>query len=326
MKYGKQNARSLGSDFQSCLCAYPLKSVSSVVQKRFSGFILVLLLAVSLTQIPAGAALPGKEFIYKQSGGVDQEIEVYFPPGHDPANAKVPGLILFHGGGWRSGGLGQFRRACEYFASRGIVAATANYRTTPKKTADEPMSGEVKRICITDAKSAIRWMKQHATEFGIDPQRVITGGGSAGGHISVLATTNPGLNDPSDPEGVDASVVAYLLFNPAFGGVGDSDDPEVDALKQIKADFSPAIVFFGTGDGWKTGWLALLKHLNAIGASPKIETWYAEKEAHGYWDKPEWNDLNLLAADRFLVSLGLLQGEPTITPVAGSDKKLVISE
>jgi len=287
---------------------------------------LAILLAASLTHAHAASPLPGKKFIYKQSGGVNQEIEVYFPPGHDPSKSKVPGVILFHGGGWRSGGLGQFRRACEYFASRGLVAATANYRTTPKKSPDELMTGEVKRTCITDAKSAIRWMKQHAAELGIDPQRLIAGGGSAGGHISVLATTNPGLNDPADPKDVDASVVAYLLFNPAFGGVGDSDDPEVDALKHVKADFPPAIAFFGTGDGWKTGWLALLKHLKSIGASSRIETWYAEKESHGYWDKPEWNDLNLIEADRFLSSLGLLEGEPTITPVAGSEKKLIKAE
>lgn len=285
-----------------------------------------IFLAVSLVPVHAGAPLPGKKFIYKQSGGKDQAIEVYFPPGHDPSKAKVPGVIFFHGGGWRGGGLEQFRRSCEYFASRGIVAATANYRTTPKKTPDELMNGEVKRTCIIDAKSAIRWMKQHAAELGVDPQRIITGGGSAGGHISVLATTNPGLNDPADLENIDTSVVAYVLFNPAFGGVGDSEDPEVDAIKQITADFPPAIAFFGTGDGWKTTWIAVLKHLKSLGASSRIETWYAEKEPHGYWDKPEWNDLNLIEADRFLVSLGLLTGEPTIKPVVGSDKKLVKSE
>lgn len=287
---------------------------------------IALLLAVSLAPLQADAPLAGKKFIYKQSGGKDQAIEVFFPPDHDPSKAKVPGLILFHGGGWRTGGLEQFRRTCEYFASRGIVAATANYRTTPKKNADELMNGEVKRICITDAKSAIRWLKQHAAELGVDPQRIITGGGSAGGHICVLATTNPGLNDPTDPKNVDTSVVAYLLFNPAFGGVGDSEDPEVDALKHIQADFPPAIAFFGTGDGWKKSWIAVLKHLKSLGAPSRIETWYAENVGHGYWDKPEWNDLNLIEADRFLVSLGLLRDEPTIKPVAGSDKRLVKAE
>ena len=57
-----------------------------------------------------------------------------------------------------------------------------------------------KRYCISDAKSAIRWFKQHANELGIDPKRIIAGGGSSGGHVCLLATTNPGLNDPNDPK------------------------------------------------------------------------------------------------------------------------------
>src|SRR5262245_41469710 len=70
----------------------------------------------------------GKRYEYKQSGGKPRELELYFPPNHDPTKAKVPGVILFHGGGWRGGDLRQFRIACHYLASRGLVTATANYR------------------------------------------------------------------------------------------------------------------------------------------------------------------------------------------------------
>eukprot|EP01031_Cornospumella_fuschlensis_P018686 gene18686-22884_t len=144
-------------------------------------------------------------------------MEIYFPPNHDAAKAKVPGMILFHGGGWGGGTLAQFRVACAYFASRGLVCATAEYRMLSKAEAAKLPAGETrKRACVTDAKSAIRWFKTKAPELGIDPQRIITGGGSAGGHIAVLATTNPGLNDAADPTEIDTSVVAYVLFNPAF--------------------------------------------------------------------------------------------------------------
>jgi dienelactone hydrolase len=169
----------------------------------------------------------GKKFVYKQSGGNPQELEVYFPAEWDAAKSKVPGVILFHGGAWIAGTLDQFRYACKYLASRGLVAATANYRMLTTAEAKALPAGEsIKRTCITDAKSAIRWMKQHAAELGIDPQRIVAGGGSAGGHIAVLATTNPGLNDPGDPKEFDVSVAAYLLFNPAFQPQ-DESDPEV---------------------------------------------------------------------------------------------------
>jgi dienelactone hydrolase len=292
--------------------------------------ILLLLAALGVLAGPplraADAPPPGQRFVYKEVDGKPLHVEVYLPPNRDPARAKAPGVILFHGGGWTVGSLDQFRDACRYFASRGMVAATADYRTVPKeKQLKPPLERSFKRVCITDAKSAIRWFKKRAGEFGMDPARVVTGGGSAGGHVCVIASLNPGLDDPSDPKDVDASVVAYLLFNPAFCGLGDKDDPEVDGPQQASAKFPPAIVFFGTGDGWwKTGWVPMKRALDAAGATARIDLWTAEGQPHGYWDKKEWNDLNLIEADRFLASLGLLEGPPTLTPP--QDGKVLVKQ
>jgi acetyl esterase/lipase len=261
---------------------------------------------------------PGKKFVYKQSGGKPQELEVYFPADWDPADKKVPGVILFHGGSWTGGDLDQFRYACKYLASRGLVAATANYRMIPKKDQNTLPPGEShKRACITDAKSAIRWMKQHAGELGIDPERLITGGGSAGGHISVLATTNPGLNDPADPAGFDTRVAAYLLFNPALKGdeKGDENpDAEVDATRYLKADLPPAILFFGDGDiPWKPRAEAVLQQLEELGDTG-TELWIAKGQRHGFFNRPPWQDVTLLQADQFLVEQGFLTGSATLPP------------
>ncbi|OHE77474.1 MAG: hypothetical protein A2107_15340 [Verrucomicrobia bacterium GWF2_62_7] len=262
---------------------------------------------------------PGKKFIYKTSAGAPQELEVYFPKGWSPSGAKVPGVLLFHGGSWTGGSLDQFRHACSYLASRGLVAATANYRMLPKSGREKlPADESYKRVCVTDAKSAIRWMKQHADELGIDPKRIITGGGSAGGHVSVLATTNPGLNDPADPKEFDTSVVAYLLFNPAFTAA-DSADAEIDVLKHLKAAFPPAILFFGTKDGWKTGTDAALQRLKSLG-NTTTELWLAEDQSHGFFNRPPWQDVTLAAADRFLVVRGFLRGDCTLAPPPGGEK------
>lgn len=260
---------------------------------------------------------PGKACIYKQSGGQPREMQVYFPLNHDPAKAKVPGLILFHGGGWVGGDLSQFQFACHYFASRGLVAATANYQML-EKTARPPAGESRKRVCVTDAKSAIRWFRQHAGELGIDPARIITGGGSAGGHISVLATTNPGLSDPADPKEVDPSVSAYLLFNPAFSPE-DRQDAEVDALRHIKASFAPAIVFFGDQDNWQKGWGAVHARLQSLGCSG-IDVQIAPHQKHGFYREGPWSVVTLIAADRFLVQQGFLTGEPTLAPPSTGEK------
>jgi len=279
-------------------------------------FILIALLLAPLAGLHAADNTPpGKTCVYKHSAGQPREMEIYFPPNHDPAKTKVPGVIMFHGGGWSGGDLSQFRAACHYFASRGLVAATVNYQKADRKPAGVESR---KRVCITDAKSAIRWFKQHATELGIDPARIITGGGSAGGHVSVLATLNPGLNDPADPKGIDTAVVVYLLFNPAFSP-DDSQDAEVDVLRHLKPGFAPAIVFFGTADRWKRGWDTAHEKLKSLG-NTTTELWLADGQTHSFFNKDPWQTVTLIAADRFLVQLGLLKGEPTLASPATGEK------
>jgi acetyl esterase len=272
------------------------------------------------TEKALGADAPaGKPYIYKTSAGKPRQMEIYFPPNHDPAQTKVPGMILFHGGGWGGGSLGQFRIACAYFASRGLVCATAEYQMLSAADAKTLPPGETrKRVCVTDAKSAIRWLKQHTPELGIDPQRIITGGGSAGGHISALATLNPGLNDPADPKDINTSVVAYLWFNPAFA-TDDNKDPEIDVLRYLKKDIAPAIAFFGDKDTWKVGWDVAYAQLKTLG-NTSVDLQIAPGQAHSFFNKDPWQSVTLIAADKFLVEQGLLSGEPTKTMPASGEK------
>jgi len=289
-----------------------------LAMKKIITLILIAFCGTSFALENSGAPA-GKPYVYKTSAGKERRMEIYFPPNHDPAKSKVPGLILFHGGGWSGGTLDQFRFACAYFASRGLVCATVEYRMLGK--GEKPPEGQSRKgVCVTDAKSAIRWFKQQAGELGVDPDRIITGGGSAGGHISALATMNPGLNDPADPKDIDTSVVAYLWFNPAFAP-DDSKDPEIDVLQHLKADLPPAIVFFGDKDTWKNGWDAAYAKWKSVGTET-IELQIAPGQPHGFFNKDPWRTLTLTAADKFLVRHGLLTGDPTLAMPA-SDEKLV---
>jgi acetyl esterase/lipase len=270
-----------------------------------------------------GDTPPGKEYIYKTSGGKERRMEIYFPPGHDAAKAKVPGIILFHGGGWSSGDLSQFRWACAYFAGRGLVCATVEYQMHGKQgVAKLPKGESKKRVCVTDAKSAIRWFKKNAAELGVDPNRIITGGGSAGGHISALATLNPGLNDPADPKDIDTGVIAYLWFNPAFAP-DDSGDAEIDILRHMKKDMAPSIVFFGDKDTWKPGWDAAYAKWKETGVT-NIDLRIAAGQPHGFFNTEPWRTVTLIAADEFLVKQGLLSGKSTLAMPATGEKLIKV--
>lgn len=250
----------------------------------------------------------GKVYIYKKQKDQSREIEIYFPKNHDVFKKKVPGIIMFHGGGWGGGHRRQFRHLCHYFSNRGIVAATVTYKLAEKSNKENISR---KRVCITDAKSAIRWYKENASKLGIDPKRIIAGGGSAGGHISLLATINSGLNDPADSKEYDTNVVAYLLFNPALGKA-DVKDPEVDFMKHLNAKFSPAIVFFGNKDKWLEGWDPAYKKMKDLGIQ-NVQYWSAKGQGHSFFNKQPWKDITVLAADRFLTKLGYVEGQPKET-------------
>ena len=261
---------------------------------------------LSVTGDLSEGAPEGRVYSYKKEGGVAHEIEIHFPKDHDRSK-PVPGIIMFHGGGWSKGDRISFRYLCHYFASRGLVAATANYRL-----------GKGKRLCITDAKSAIRWYKQNAAKLGVDPKRIIAGGGSAGGHIALLATTNPGLNDPSDSKEYDTSVVAYLLFNPALK---PKKDMEVTFEKHIKAAMPPMIAFWGAQDNWLTGWKSACEKMQSL-ENESIEWWTAQGQSHAFFNKQPWKDLTIIAADQFLKKHRLIEGIVTL-PAPENGLKLI---
>jgi acetyl esterase len=277
-------------------------------------FVLVAIPYLGLAQVHEDQA-KGEVISYKEGIGERGQMEIHFPKGHKGSGKKVPGIILFHGGGWKGGNSGQFRDLCRHFASRGLVAASAHYRFT--ESHPQGIKGSPKRICIMDAKSAIRWFKKNADSLGVDPQNIVSGGGSAGAHVAMLATLTPDLNDPEDPKDVDTSVVAYLLFNPAFSP-GDKVDSEVYIEQQLKQNVAPMIAFWGTNDTWLEGWYSAHNKMKTLGL--KVEWWSAAEQGHSFFNKDPWKSLTIAEADRFLVKQGLLGGQAQIPSQQGGEK------
>src|SRR6185369_12270345 len=102
----------------------------------------------------------------------------------------LPLVIYLHGGGWQgghtrhSGAFEDWPGVLASIAARGYVVASVEYR----------LSGEAAfPAAVQDVKAAIRWLRMHATEFGIDKARAVVWGGSAGGQLAALVGASCGV-------------------------------------------------------------------------------------------------------------------------------------
>ena len=110
-----------------------------------------------------------------------------------PAESDAPrsAIVFFFGGGWVNGDPSQFFEHCKYFASRGMVAFAAEYRVASRH-------GTTPFQCVEDGKSAVRWIRQHAAEYNIDPNKIVASGGSAGGHVAACTAVIEDFDDPDE--------------------------------------------------------------------------------------------------------------------------------
>ncbi len=200
---------------------------------------------------------PDKTIAYKTVDKLGQPVELslhaFLPAGYKTSD-KRPAVLFFHGGGWHGGTPDQFYPQSRYLALRGMVAFSVQYRTI----------GEFKttpKECVADGKSAVRWVRQHAAELGIDPHRIAAGGGSAGGHIAAATALVDGFEDAGEDLQVSCRPDALLLYNPVFdNGPEGFGYPlvrdywkEISPIDNIDAQAPPAIVFLGTKDQFIPG-------------------------------------------------------------------------
>ncbi|MBB5038157.1 alpha/beta hydrolase [Prosthecobacter dejongeii] len=257
--------------------------------------------------------------IYKEVEGRKLKLTAVNPPDWKAVD-KRPAMVFFHGGGWVGGGPTQFSQHSDYLATRGLVCIQVEYRLLKGTAQDTPPL-----VCVQDAKSAMRWVRAHATELGIDPQRIGAGGGSAGGHLAAFVGMVEGLDDPQDDLSISPKANALVLFNPVFDNGPDQGwgtarvrdrYKEFSPAHNITSDDPPAIVFLGTQDKLIPVTVVERFKTNLQKAGVKCEARFYEGQGHGFFNAGKGNNKyyheTLLATDRFLVSLGWIKGEPTL--------------
>lgn len=252
--------------------------------------------------------------IYKTIGDVSLNLHVYNPKNFDE-NKIHNAIIFFHGGGWNNGSHKAFKRQSMYFASRGMVAISAEYRL--KNT-----HGTTPYDAVEDAKSAIRFVRKHAKQLKINPNTITAGGGSAGGHLAASCGLLKMWDNSSEELSISSKPNALVLLNPVLDLGPDrfahkrfgNDYKSISPIHNISKNVPPTIILVGTEDRILPTPIVKDYKSRMESFGNRCDVVLYEGQGHAFFAKPpikyfiETTD----EIDRFLVSLGYLEGQSTI--------------
>jgi acetyl esterase len=274
-------------------------------------FIFTILISLSLANTNCFSQ---EKILYKQIDTTKLFMEVYYPENMD-ISQQYPAMVFFFGGGWNTGSTKQFEPHAKYFSKRGLVCFLVDYRVT-KRHQSTPFES------LKDAKSAIRYIREHAVTFHIDASKIIASGGSAGGQLAAAAALIEGYNEPSDNISISCKPNALVLFNPAIdngpGGVGyeriGDEYKSFSPLHNIVKGAPPTIIFQGTNDNLIP--VETVKYYQTVmqKVGSQCELFLFEGKEHGFfnYNKIENYKKTVFEADTFLQLLGYLKKEPVV--------------
>ena len=276
-----------------------------------------LVLMVAVGQSCSGVLMAGEserkpQYVYKTIGERELTADILYPDDWKASDHR-PAIVFFSGGAWRSGGTTQFARQAGYFAKRGLVTVRAEYRDSTKDKVKPD-------TCLQDAISAIRWVRKNAGKLGIDPERIVSSGGSAGGYLAAAVATIGDYHSPDDDLSVSPKPNAMVLFNPVVDFVGLDLAPrfgidgelaaKISPLQHVGKNLPPTLILIGSKDrflGQNREFMSKAKELGV-----RVEIDLAEGQPHAYFNRSPWMEKTVSSADRFLVSLGYLAEEPRV--------------
>ena len=194
--------------------------------------------------------------VYARRPSGDLHADVYRPEGEGP----YPAILVVHGGSWTRGNRSRMARVAERLAGSGYTAVSVDYRLAPAHRFPAP---------VYDCKAAVRWIRDHADDLRVDPERVGGFGYSSGAHlVAMLATTTPndGLEGDAPPGAPSSRIQAAVLggtptdlrrFPPSlalrrFLGGSEAELPDLYAfaspITHVSSDDPPMFLYHGERD------------------------------------------------------------------------------
>ncbi len=266
-------------------------------------------LAAQCTSSAQELPVPTVKLEYKRVGETGLHLHLFQPTTEPQANAPAgvspppkPAIVFYFGGGWKNGKPDQFYSHCAHLAKLGVVAMSAEYRVHSRDQAQVV-------DCVADAQDAMLYVRRHAQEMNIDPQRIAAGGGSAGGHLAAAVATLAYRGQQSGVTAADYRPDALVLFNPAvalatFDGAQDSayfdkdelnermgaEAKELSPLHQVSAKLPPTLILHGSADTAVPIWTvdAFQKKAEKLGAHCTLVAY--PDQPHGFFNfgKPNY--------------------------------------
>lgn len=270
--------------------------------------------------------------VYKEVDGRELKLYIFNPANHK-TRANTPAVVCIHGGGWMGGDPSLFFPHARYFAARGLVAFSVQYRLT---SAEGVTVGD----CIEDCKSAFRFIRLNAERFGVDPARLAVLGDSAGGHLAACMGVMDEFEAPKEDRSISSFANAMILYNP----VVDSTVPElskyvpdrplkglpglsrdeiirrISPLFRVKPGQSPTLIMHGLADTNVPPDQSRRFAKAMQDAGNRCELVLLPKTNHAFvivhYTAPDAVVVSSIRrADEFLRSLGYVKGKPTlVTP------------
>lgn len=164
-----------------------------------------------------------EDLTYARYGDRELQLDLYRPSDQrDP----LPAIVCLFGGGWFQGDRSKMTPLAQSLAARGYVTVAIDYR----------LSGEAKFPAhIHDAKAAVRWLRAHASTYGIDPNAIGVTGFSAGGHLAALLATSGGVPE-LEGDGGHADQSSIVQAAVAMGAQSDLETERILAKSLLPDD------------------------------------------------------------------------------------------
>jgi acetyl esterase/lipase len=213
--------------------------------RGYAKLVAFLLLVVSLRGLADEVLQSPKILVYRESFP-ENTLEMYRPTEASiKTGGHYPALVLFHGGAWAGGSAEEFARQSPWLSQRaGLIVFNVNYPANRN-----PVESTLA------AMAAICWVKSHASELGIDKDRIAAGGGSAGGQLALITAIAPtNLDVPGCKQVPLPYVEALVLFNPVIDLAGKWERTfkmelgGVSPMETLQGPLPPTLIVQGTLD------------------------------------------------------------------------------